>query len=125
MYRNSYIAYGLLAGGVLLSIGGGLHRIYCKKFISGFAQIGLYWLGILTLVLIIGFLFLFIWGIWILLDVFLTDDMVREINDENLQQKEEETNLLVKNLEKLYELYQSGAISEAEYNARKDIMLRK
>ena len=53
MIRNNYIAYGLwFLGGLLglvgLPIGGGLHRIYCGKFISGFAQIALYWLGAFT-----------------------------------------------------------------------------
>ena len=46
MKRNIYIAYALWFFSVL--IGGGLHRIYCGKFISGFIQLGLYWIGIAT-----------------------------------------------------------------------------
>ena len=63
MIRNNYIAYGLwFLGGLLglvgLPIGGGLHRIYCGKFISGFAQIALYWLGAFTVWFLVGFVFL-------------------------------------------------------------------
>lgn len=49
--------------------------------------------------------------------------MVREINAENVQAKDEKIAVQMQNLQKLYELYQNGAISEAEYNARKDIIL--
>ena len=55
MKRNNYIAYALWFLGAFswiaaMPIGGGLHRIYCGKFISGFAQIALFWLGSFTVV---------------------------------------------------------------------------
>lgn len=122
MKRNIYIAYALwFFGG---AIGAGLHRIYCGKFISGFAQMGLYWLGIITAVILIGWPILLIWGIWWIIDVFLTGVMVNEINSE----VELESNTLnsekISAINGLYELYQKGAITEEEYNTRKDILMR-
>ena len=85
MIRNNYIAYGLwFLGGLLglvgLPIGGGLHRIYCGKFISGFAQIALYWLGAFTVWFLVGFVFLLFWGIWWLADLFFVGLWVEDLN---------------------------------------------
>lgn len=93
MIRNNYIAYGLwFLGGLLglvgLPIGGGLHRIYCGKFISGFAQIALYWLGAFTVWFLVGFVFLLFWGIWWLVDLFFIGLWVEDLNGDVSETKD-------------------------------------
>lgn len=130
MIRNNYIAYGLwFLGGLLglvgLPIGGGLHRIYCGKFISGFAQIALFWLGAMTLILLgLGFVFWFFWGIWWLIDLFLVGIWVEDLNNEaNMQQDINYANK-IRSVEALHDLLKKGIISQAEFEARKDILLK-
>ena len=129
MIRNNYIAYGLwFLGGLLglvgLPIGGGLHRIYCGKFISGFAQIALYWLGAFTVWFLVGFVFLLFWGIWWLVDLFFIGLWVEDINGDVGEKNDTEYAEKIRSVEALYELYQKGAISKEEYEARKDILMR-
>lgn len=129
MIRNNYIAYGLwFLGGLLglvgLPIGGGLHRIYCGKFISGFAQIALYWLGAFTVWFLVGFVFLLFWGIWWLADLFFVGLWVEDLNGDVGEKNDTEYAEKIRSVEALYELYQKGAISKEEYEARKDILMR-
>ena len=129
MIRNNYIAYGLwFLGGLLglvgLPIGGGLHRIYCGKFISGFAQIALYWLGAFTVWFLVGFVFLLFWGIWWLADLFFVGVWVEDLNGDVGEKNDTEYAEKIRSVEALYELYQKGAISKEEYEARKDILMR-
>ena len=129
MIRNNYIAYGLwFLGGLLglvgLPIGGGLHRIYCGKFISGFAQIALYWLGAFTVWFLVGFVFLLFWGIWWLVDLFFIGLWVEDLNGDVSEAKDADYAEKIRSVEALYELYQKGAISKEEYEARKDILMR-
>ena len=129
MIRNNYIAYGLwFLGGLLglvgLPIGGGLHRIYCGKFISGFAQIALYWLGAFTVWFLVGFVFLLFWGIWWLVDLFFIGIWVEDLNGDVSETKDADYAEKIRSVEALYELYQKGAISKEEYEARKDILMR-
>ncbi|CZE46205.1 NINE protein [Campylobacter geochelonis] len=121
MRRNMLIAY--LLWFFLGSFGA--HRIYCGKFISGLFMLMLFWVGSATAWFIIGWFFLAIWGIWWLFDVFLTANMVNDINDEYNIEDEISYSNKIKNIEALYELYQKGAISKAEYETRKDILMRK
>ena len=129
MIRNNYIAYGLwFLGGLLglvgLPIGGGLHRIYCGKFISGFAQIALYWFGAFTVWFLVGFVFLLFWGIWWLADLFFVGLWVEDLNGDVGEKNDTEYAEKIRSVEALYELYQKGAISKEEYEARKDILMR-
>ncbi|MDA3080065.1 MULTISPECIES: SHOCT domain-containing protein [unclassified Campylobacter] len=129
MIRNNYIAYGLwFLGGLLglvgLPIGGGLHRIYCGKFISGFAQIALYWLGAFTVWFLVGFVFLLFWGIWWLVDLFFIGLWVEDLNGDVSETKDADYAEKIRSVEALYELYQKGAISKEEYEVRKDILMR-
>ncbi|MBQ2430497.1 MAG: SHOCT domain-containing protein [Campylobacter sp.] len=129
MIRNNYIAYGLwFLGGLLglvgLPIGGGSHRIYCGKFISGFAQIALYWLGYFTVWFLVGFVFLLFWGIWWLVDLFFIGLWVEDLNGDVSETKDADYAEKIRSVEALYELYQKGAISKEEYEARKDILMR-
>jgi len=124
MGKNPYIAYGLLIVSALF-IGGGLHRIYCKRFATGFAQIGLFWLGQFTMIFLIGFVFLAVWGIWILFDIFLTDSMVAKFSDESLKTERARIETNLSNLENLFAQFQKGEISENEYRARKEIILNQ
>lgn len=122
MKRNIYIAYALWFFSVL--IGGGLHRIYCGKFISGFIQLGLYWIGIATVWIFIGFIPLIIWGLWWIIDVFLTGIMVEDANVEFNTYNDVEYAEKIKSVEALYDLYKKGAISKEEYEIRKDILMK-
>ena len=129
MIRNNYIAYGIwFLGGLLgligLPIGGGLHRIYCGKFISGFAQIALYWLGAFTVWFLVGFVFLLFWGIWWLADLFFIGLWVEDLNGDVSETKDADYAEKIRSVEALYELYQKGAISKEEYETRKDILMR-
>lgn len=130
MIRNNYVAYGLwFLGGLLgligLPIGGGLHRIYCGKFISGFAQIALFWLGLITVWILIGFVFLFFWEIWWLIDLFFVGLWVEDLNSETISNEDTMYANRVKSIEALYDLMQKGIISQAEFEVRKDILLKK
>nr|WP_315055794.1 NINE protein [uncultured Campylobacter sp.] len=129
MKRNNYIAYALWFLGsfswiAAMPIGGGLHRIYCGKFISGFAQIALFWLGSFTLWFLVGFLFWAIWGIWILLDIFFVGIWVEDLNAFASETEEDDYEQRLKKVDALYELYQKGAISKEEFEARKEILMR-
>lgn len=119
MIRNVYIAYALW-----FFLGSfGAHRIYCAKFMSGILQLILFWIGTATSAILIGFIPLAIWGIWWLFDAFLTAKMVENCNiAANLKLSlDEEQNL--RNVEKLYELYKSGAIDKDEFERRKGAIL--
>lgn len=118
--NNAYIAYALwfFAGWF------GGHRLYLGKFISGFLMMGLFFMGVSLQIILIGYLFLLIWGIWWLIDVFLTGAYV----EENLKKERLKDGLRMQDkeadLKRLYELFESGAISKAEFEARKEILLR-
>ena len=129
MKRNNYIAYALWFLGAFswiatMPIGGGLHRIYCGKFISGFAQIALFWLGSFTLWFLVGFLFWAIWGIWILIDIFFVGIWVEDLNAFASETEEDDYEGRLKKVDALFELYQKGAISKEEFEARKEILMR-
>ncbi|MSN96579.1 hypothetical protein F1B92_05270 [Campylobacter sp. FMV-PI01] len=122
MKRNVFIAYILLI--ISFPIGGGLHRIYCGKIFSGLCQMALFWLGQITVLIWIGWAFLFVWVLWWLADIFLTSNIIDSVNFEQKIESEISQNNKIKNIEALYELYQKGAISKSEYEARKDIIMR-
>lgn len=120
MGNNVYIAYALwLFCGWL-----GAHRIYLGKFISGFFMMTLFFMGSMTYWILIGWLFWLIWGIWWLFDIYLTGVYV----EKNLQKDELKHELKKQDLEaqlkRLYELYEEGRISKAEFEARKEILFR-
>lgn len=126
MQKNIYIAYALWFFSA--PIGGGLHRIYCGKFLSGLLQLAMYWLGVITYATIIGIIIAIpiwiIWTIWWLSDVYFTGILIEKntiLDSVNKNLSQEET---IKNIEALYELYQKGAISKEEYEARKEILMR-
>lgn len=120
MKRNVYIAYFLWAFFGWL----GAHRIYCGKFISGFLMMAICWFGGITANIGIGLIFLAIFGIWWVVDIFLTGNWVESINDGVDYKKNMAYGEKIKNIETLYDLYQKGAISESEYQARKEILMR-
>ncbi|ABK83344.1 NINE protein [Campylobacter fetus] len=119
MQRNIYIAYALW-----FFLGGfGAHRIYCGKFLSGLLQLLLFWIGSLTAIFLVGYIFLAIWGIWWLADLFFTSNWVEKLNSVNCIEKSISDSHKLKNVEKLYELYKNGAMSYDEYLRRKDEIL--
>lgn len=122
MQRNIYIAYALWFFST--PIGGGLHRIYCGKFFSGIMQIILFWAGIFSYFFLIGYVFLAFWGIWWLIDTYFTALMVENINKSNKFERDYEEEEKIKRVKDLYEMLQKGAITEAEYQARKEIIFK-
>lgn len=119
--NNAYIAYTLW---FFVGYLGG-HRIYLGKFISGFLMMGLFFLGGATTWLLgLGFIPLAIWGIWWIIDIFL----IGKIIDKNLRKDILKNRLRAEDLEtelkRLYELYESGAISKEEFETRKEILFR-
>lgn len=119
MRREAWLAY--LLWFFLGSFGA--HRIYCGKFISGFLMMGLFWLGVITKLIFIGWFFLGIWGLWWLIDVFLTAEFVNNINSSISYEDSLSYNEKLRNVQTLYELYKNGAISEEEYKTRKEILM--
>lgn len=119
--RNVYIAYALwFFCGTF-----GLHRIYCKKFVSGFFMMFLFWFGSLTTIFLFGWLILGIYGIWWIIDVFLTNSWVDQINANYEKTNQQNYNMRMKNLDELYQLYEKGAISKQEFYTRKDIIMNQ
>ena len=59
----------------------GIHRFYLGQKGSAIAQLVLTILGYLTVIILVGFVLLAIVGIWVLVDLFRTAGMVREINE--------------------------------------------
>jgi TM2 domain-containing membrane protein YozV len=49
----------------------GVHRLYLGRVKTGLAQLILFAIGVVTAILLIGYIFLAIWGVWWLLDAFL------------------------------------------------------
>ena len=113
MGNNIYVAYALW----LLTGWLGAHRIYLGKFITGFLMMGLFFIGYSLQIILVGYIFLAIWFIWWIIDAFLVGSGV----DKNLQKAELKERLKLK---RLYELFESGAISKAEFEARKEILFR-
>ncbi|RME64082.1 MAG: TM2 domain-containing protein [Alphaproteobacteria bacterium] len=72
---------GLLAYALWFFLGTfGVHRFYLGHWTSGFIMLGLTALGSLTWVIVIGWLFLGVVGLWWLLDAILTYRMVEDYN---------------------------------------------
>ena len=120
MGTSIYVAYALwLFTGWL-----GAHRIYLGKFITGFLMMGLFFIGYSLQIILIGYIFLGIWFIWWIIDAFLVGSGV----DKNLQKAKLKERVKLKDkeedLKRLYELFESGAISKAEFEARKEILFR-
>ncbi|MBE2985365.1 NINE protein [Campylobacter sp. RM9344] len=118
--NNIYVAYALwfFLGWL------GAHRLYLGKFITGFLMMGLFFMGTMLQVVLVGYVFLLIWGIWWIADVFLTGKYV----DENILKEGLKRDLknqdIANDLKRLYELYEKGEISKAEFEARKEILFR-
>ena len=80
--------------------------------------------GSFTLWFLVGFLFWAIWGIWILLDIFFVGIWVEDLNAFASETEEDDYEGRLKKVDALYELYQKGAISKEEFEARKEILMR-
>ena len=44
----------------------GVHRLYLGRVKTGLAQLILFAIGVVTLILLVGYIFLAIWGVWLL-----------------------------------------------------------
>jgi len=101
----------------------GAHRIYLGKIPSGIAMLVLFFLGIKTMVFLIGFLFLAIWIPWWIYDVYYTGAAVDEYNANYKNPIKEEQNAFV--LTKLGELAEKGIITSEEFERKKAQILHQ
>jgi len=106
----------------------GIHRFYLGRTKTGLAQLFLFIIGVLTLILIIGYFLLIAWIIWWLLDAYFTYKIVEEENQklgvENSTlslSKSGEINIgnELDQLEKLHSLFEKGIITEEQYEEKK------
>ena len=93
---------------------------------TGLAQLILFAIGIVSLILLVGYIFLAIWGVWWLLDAFFTYKIVTEEN-ERLRvlastlsvSKSGGIHNDLDQLEKLHALYEKGVLTREEYEAKR------
>jgi len=65
----------------------GAHRFYLGKQATAIAQLSLTVFGWLTMILFVGFIFLFIVGTWVFVDLFLIHKYINEQNNESRERK--------------------------------------
>ena len=103
----------------------GVHRLYLGRVKTGLAQLILFAIGVVTAILLIGYIFLAIWGVWWLLDAFFTYKIVAEENTKlgvlssTLSVSKSGGNTDLDQLEKLHALYEKGILTREEYEAKK------
>jgi TM2 domain-containing membrane protein YozV len=104
----------------------GVHRLYLGRVKTGLAQLILFAIGIVTLILLVGYIFLAIWGVWWLLDAFFTYKIVTEENERlgvlasTLSvSKSGGIHNDLDQLEKLHALYEKGVLTREEYEAKR------
>lgn len=66
----------------------GVHRLYLKRIASGLAMLLLWAVGGTLTVIGIGYLFLAIAGLWLVVDIFLIPGMVRDYNTQLINRLE-------------------------------------
>ena len=104
----------------------GVHRLYLGRIKTGLAQLILFIIGVVTLIVLVGYIFLVVWGAWWLLDAFFTYKIVAEENEKLgvvastfSVSKSGGIHNDLDQLEKLHALYERGALTREEYEAKK------
>lgn len=108
----------------------GVHRFYLGKTQSGLAQLALSVIGGATAILLIGYVFLGIWGIWWMMDAYFVQKYVHEANHAaglsasgfTINSAVTPTDTLSQ-LERLHALLVNGAISQEEFEQAKAKLL--
>ncbi len=104
----------------------GVHRFYLGRVGTGLAQLLLFIIGWVTLIILIGYVLLIVWLVWWALDAYFTYIMVAEENQKlgidnsiiSLSKSGEIGNELDQ-LEKLHSLFEKGVITEEQYEEKK------
>lgn len=108
----------------------GVHRFYLGSVKSGLTQLLLFVLGWVTTFFIIGYVLILVWLIWWVLDAYLTYKIVSKVNAK--LGVENSTLSISKSggvyneldqLEKLYMLFEKGAITKEQYEEKKATLL--
>lgn len=104
----------------------GAHRFYLGRTTTGFTQLILTIIGFTTLIFMIGYLFLFIVGVWWMLDAYFTYIMVEEENEKQgvvtssfSFSKSGGFHNDLDELEKLHALYEKGVLTKEQYEKKK------
>lgn len=108
----------------------GVHRMYLGRFGTGLAQLVLFIIGLVTMILIVGYLFLAVVGVWWLLDAYLTYKIVIEENSKlGVEASSFSFSKIggihneLDHLEKLHLLYEKGILTKEQYENKKAKLL--
>ena len=108
----------------------GVHRLYLNRTRSGLIQLILLIVGVLTSVLLIGYVFLLVLGVWWMLDVYFTCVIANEENtklgsshSQVSYHRVERNNDNLEMLEKLHSLFIKGILTEQEYEQKRQLLV--